>query len=98
MILPLLGFVAGCVFFSIVGLVVLSRREMISGRNLFVFVVAAMVSSVIVASVCKLLFGNIGNEPLHSTVSFVTVLVIVIGGSVGGLLGVTLVNRVAGRA
>jgi hypothetical protein len=96
MLLPALGFLAACICFGVIGLIVLSRNETISGSNLFVFVVTAMVSSVLVAAVYTLTAAKITAEPLHSIISFISLVAIVVGGTKGGLLGVSIVNRLAG--
>jgi len=56
-----------------------------------------MVSSTVIAAMAKLLLGSIREEPLHSVISLLTILVIFLGGSAGGLLVVLVVERLAGR-
>jgi len=97
MVLPVLGFVAGCLCFGFVGLVLLSRDERISGRNLLVFVASAMVSAIVIGAMCSLTAGKITEEPLHSAISLVSVVLALVGGAAGGLVGVSMASRIAGH-
>lgn len=55
MILPAIGLIIGAVFFGVVGLVVLSRRERLTGPSLTLFVVFGFLSAAALGLFLRLL-------------------------------------------
>jgi hypothetical protein len=96
MLLPMMGFIAGCTVFGVIGLpIVLSlrtRRPIV--HALPAFVVGAMIS----AALTGWLYEQIFADSTGFLASRVTVLgffaTLLVGGIVGGLGAVTLVGRV----
>jgi hypothetical protein len=95
MLLPAFGFIIGCVFFGVVGAIVLRlrKRERFRLMDLALFVAGALPTSLVAGWLYRVLVAD-SNGLLHSAAAVVAFFcVLFVSGAAGGLTAVWLFNR-----